>query len=950
MSGQVFISYRRDGAVNQQWAERIHQRLAAEGFDVWRDVEGIEPGQRWSRVIPPALDASVMMLCVISRSILESEWVDDELNYARQRKLLVVPLQVEAEYQPPFHLTGVQRLDLHADTEGAWRELVGLVARHAGGLGGAGPPPADTSRRSRELRYLDQLLYTQKAVAQLTPIYTELAGVERRAKTLAKALPPDLMPVSFRYARAAVEGSGHRQDAKRHADVLEVFAEYEKAVTVPRLTILGEPGAGKSFSLRRLTAELAKRPMDDPRAPMPLLAELGKWTEPAQPFSAFVRTELGDLGDDLDALMHSGRAYLLLDALNEIPTAQQEYKIAQIRPWLTDRRLAGLVLTCRERDFVGDLRLEMDTLTIEPLDPPRIYLFVRRYLDAIDSTDADERAEALFWRLAVGDRPWSAESVHDAWRRRRQQGADDFSQFWDGEARPYDADLKGHIEAVEKDRRALLWLGRNPYLLNILVGLYLEDRLPRQGERRAAVFARFVDDLLMRERGRYRKAGGDQDPPGEKGLRTALGRFAWSLQTAGIETGQRSVQTSFLIPKVMHALSVEQLDHAQAASLIEVKGQQVYFTHQLLQEYFAALGLKAEIDDGRLSAKDLWPGENWWERRGWEEVVNTLGGNYLDNPDALVDWLGDANPEVLADSLVANGIPVARCESLTRRGREWIARMTDPAREPNPAARAALGRAVGKLHLDDRRGVGLDQRGLPAIDWIEIPAGPYFYGEKNEKRELPAFYIARYPVTNAQFQAFINDGGCDEGAPWWVGLTEYVEQPDNPRWTEPNRPRDSVSWYMATAFCHWLSARLGFEVRLPTESEWEKAARGTDGREYPWGDGYRAGYANINEQRTKVGQTHLRQTTAVGLYPHAASPYGVEDLVGNVSEWCLNEYEDPGKTGPGGTALRALRGGSWLSGPEEVRAAARRGDDPTGRYSLAVLGGFRVMCSSTMSR
>ena len=125
MSGQVFISYRRDGAVNQQWAERIHQRLAAEGFDVWRDVEGIEPGQRWSRVIPPALEASVMMLCVISRSILESEWVDDELNYARQRKLLVVPLQVEAEYQPPFHLTGVQRLDLHADTEGAWRELVG---------------------------------------------------------------------------------------------------------------------------------------------------------------------------------------------------------------------------------------------------------------------------------------------------------------------------------------------------------------------------------------------------------------------------------------------------------------------------------------------------------------------------------------------------------------------------------------------------------------------------------------------------------------------------------------------------------------------------------------------------------------------------------------------------------------------------------------------------------
>ena len=74
-SKHIFISYRRDGAVNQRWAERIDERLVAEGFSVWRDVTGIQPGQRWGQVIPPALDDAAMVLCVVSKSVLESEWV-----------------------------------------------------------------------------------------------------------------------------------------------------------------------------------------------------------------------------------------------------------------------------------------------------------------------------------------------------------------------------------------------------------------------------------------------------------------------------------------------------------------------------------------------------------------------------------------------------------------------------------------------------------------------------------------------------------------------------------------------------------------------------------------------------------------------------------------------------------------------------------------------------------
>jgi formylglycine-generating enzyme required for sulfatase activity len=148
------------------------------------------------------------------------------------------------------------------------------------------------------------------------------------------------------------------------------------------------------------------------------------------------------------------------------------------------------------------------------------------------------------------------------------------------------------------------------------------------------------------------------------------------------------------------------------------------------------------------------------------------------------------------------------------------------------------------------------------------------------------------------------------------------------------------------AFCRWLSNRLGYEIRLPTEAEWEKAQRDEDGRDYPWGYGYRAGFANVDEKAAGVGPVFLEQTTAVGLYPQAASPYGVEDLAGNIWEWCLNEFEDIDRTRPGGDAARALRGGSWYGAPEEAGASFRYGNKPVVR-SLII--GFRLACASPIS-
>ena len=144
-------------------------------------------------------------------------------------------------------------------------------------------------------------------------------------------------------------------------------------------------------------------------------------------------------------------------------------------------------------------------------------------------------------------------------------------------------------------------------------------------------------------------------------------------------------------------------------------------------------------------------------------------------------------------------------------------------------------------------------------------------------------------------------------------------------------------WYDATAFCRWLTERLGFEVRLPDEQEWQWAAQSArPDFAYPWGPEWREGAANTSESK-------IKGTTAVGTYPQGDSLQGVSDLAGNVWEWCRNEYEKPERTQPGGQEFRVLRGGSWYNLLELARAAYRYRYLPDFRYYDL---GFRVVCSS----
>ena len=210
------------------------------------------------------------------------------------------------------------------------------------------------------------------------------------------------------------------------------------------------------------------------------------------------------------------------------------------------------------------------------------------------------------------------------------------------------------------------------------------------------------------------------------------------------------------------------------------------------------------------------------------------------------------------------------------------------------------------------------------------------------------FRSARYPVTHRQFQAFVDAGGYGQDK-WWAGLAARPEAIPA-QWSEPNAPRETVSWYEATAFCRWLDAQLrdagllptGWEVSLPTEEQWERAARGTDGREYPWEGDFRSGLANINETWDGAGPCNLHRTSPVGLYPDGKAPSGALDMAGNVWEWCRSEYDEPERLADRGDGSRVVRGVSWFLNSLNCRAAFRDGSAPAARDDGL---GFRVCCA-----
>lgn len=245
---------------------------------------------------------------------------------------------------------------------------------------------------------------------------------------------------------------------------------------------------------------------------------------------------------------------------------------------------------------------------------------------------------------------------------------------------------------------------------------------------------------------------------------------------------------------------------------------------------------------------------------------------------------------------------------------------------------------------------------------VLIPAGPFLMGSDSNvdllaaetempqhEVTLPEFRIGKFPVAVGEYWAFMDEGGYFEqrywtDAGWAWRVQEHISQPrfwDDEKWTGNDHwPVVGVSWYEAVAYTQWLAEITDRLYRLPTECEWEKAARGTDGRLYPWGDDWQDGLCNV--------AGGMWRTTAVGYYsPDGDSPYGVADMSGNVWEWCLTKWRDrytqPEDNGFSGSAARCLRGGSWFSQAQDARVTARIRDEPSDWDDHL---GFRVACGA----
>jgi formylglycine-generating enzyme required for sulfatase activity len=204
---------------------------------------------------------------------------------------------------------------------------------------------------------------------------------------------------------------------------------------------------------------------------------------------------------------------------------------------------------------------------------------------------------------------------------------------------------------------------------------------------------------------------------------------------------------------------------------------------------------------------------------------------------------------------------------------------------------------------------------------------------------LDAFYMDAYEVTNAQYKSFL------EANPQWRKDRvdpQYCESfylsswdgNDYPR-REGDRPVESVSWHAADAYCRWTGKRL------PTEAEWEKAARGgLTGKKYPWGDSFHRDAANSGGLAFgKMDMDRWECTAPVGSF--SPNGYGLYDMAGNVAEWCSDWYDEgyyavspqQNPAGPGSGLHRVVRGGGWTGGVVDLRAAHRSGHKPTSTFS-----------------
>ena len=723
-----------------------------------------------------------------------------------------------------------------------------------------------------------------------------------------------------------------------------------------RLVVLGDPGSGKTTLLRYLTL-LYARALHEQSASVPErlgldevgllpvllpLRQLGAFlkrhaeesTEGHRLLLDFLRQHLQNERIDVppdffDAYLNNGQAVILLDGMDEVAGTDMRRRVARLIEAFTraypDCRF---VVTSRIKGYTDAARLgeAYATTTVQ------------------DFTMADVERFLSYWHRLVYTSQMGAGSPADyAAQRQTEQ-------------------LVSAIRANERIRE----LAINPLLLTV-IALVHRDRV-KLPDRRAELYDEAIAVLL----GKWDEARGvlpEQPILPNRPFDTTDRRLM--LQSVALhmhEQQQKEIEVEALqdlLYRLFEPLvagegladkAVRRFLHLieERTGLLVARGDGVYtFSHLTFQEYLAALAVAAR--DDYVSYTLARSGDSWWR-----EVILLAAGHLSmqskERTSRLIAAIADYKREpvryhnlVLASECIRDvgqgridqdvaavisrqlriDLEVKPNHSGWRRLFKKEEQLTKEWVEQRSAAMNALVRAGA--------GYWTQPHGEP--EWIEIPASEFAMGseqvEDDEKPVhrvyLPTYAIARVPITNAQYRLFV----------------EATDHQPPKHWPDGRIPKDleshpvvEVTWHDAIAYCQWLSQVTGKTITLPSEAEWEKAARGDkDRRAYPWGD-------TFDRLRCNTSELGIGATTPVGIFPDGVSPYGVLDMSGNVWEWTRSVYADypyqpdDGREALVGDGRRVVRGGSFLDPRLNARAAARGNLAPDSRLDV---DGFRVV-------
>lgn len=865
-----------------------------------------------------------------------------------------------------------------------------MLARSAGQLPLRGVHVGASDPTSNEKQVdLDQVYVNLDTTAQFWP------GEQGKPKGLMNASCLQQLAETLRLGsgRAAAEEltSSLHHEGKKGEPLPAVLA----TALNRRIVLLGDPGSGKSTFVNHLSLCLALHGLEPSQRwcdrlagwseeeasllPVPVILRDFARTLPAEPSFADASTlwdfiserltkqRLAAVSQPLEQALEAGQAIILLDGLDEIATATQRKFVREaVLKFIERYHRSRFLITCRTlsyqdatwklkfRDDSGEER-EIPDFTLAPFDEPKIDQFIAA---------------------------WYGDLVRM------------------GLVKPDDAAPSTRGLQTALRRPDLRPLAPNPLLLTVMALVHThKGRLP---DARALLYEDTVDILLWRWE--QLKLPNETETLGLRQLLVKAGRSdvdlkrtLWRLayeahRTGGHEErladiGELTLQTALadLHPDKSRDWArtvIETLKH-RAGLLLERLPQVYTFPHRTFQEYLAGAHLASQACFAQNSAKLVEAGSFWRDvvLLGVGKLVYLSGD--VDKPFALVGELcpqrAAATPHgwqqvwLAGEVLRELGLPRVQESAL---GRDLLERVQGrlvellEAAALTPVERAKAGTVLGRLG-DLRSGVGLGPDGLPDLEFTDerMPKGMFKLLEGGKEIPIQKPYrLSRYPVTVAQFQAFVVDKGyeadrfwSEAGRAWRDGKSKMEDMPSwfrevyqretfpirgpmdyDPVFQTPNHPRVGVSWYEATAFCAWLSEKGGRKFRLPQEGEWEQAARWNkqqqkaDGRTYPWGESEQKELA----ERCNGHETGIGHTSVVGLFPSGNAECGAADMSGNVWEWCENVYQMS-------QPWRVLRGGSFVGHPVSLSCSCRGNGHPVLRNSCV---GFRVVCASESAR